>query len=147
MVSDVLRAFVAEHTGRAPGPLVLDTTFQLMADSRDAYSEADRFPPGARRALAADLDWGMGSYPDVVECEERCLLRDNVVLFNVSRPTIRGDEAVVSFPWHHNSGGLVRENRRVVKMRRSRDELWEVVDVLGCVRTTGGGSCALPSGR
>lgn len=144
VVSDVLRAFVAKHTGAPPGRLVLDTTLHFMAHSGDPYSEAEPFPSGERRALADDLDWGIGSYPEVVECEERCLLRDNLLLLNVSRPTIRGDTAVVSFSWHHNYRGVVRENRRVVEMIRTSGQQWKVVDVVGCIRSTAGGPCNLP---
>lgn len=145
-VSHVLRAFVAEHTGVPPGRLVLDTTLQLIAHWGDPYSEAEPFPPEERDALADELDWEVSRFSDVVACEQRCLLPNNMIVFNLSRPTIRGDRAAVSFSWHHNYAGVIRENRRVVEMVRTRGQQWQAVDVLGCIRSTAGGPCELPSG-
>lgn len=153
-VSEVLLAFVIEHTGEAAGPLVLDTTqHQLMAHSDDAHAKEKAEPFSAtfsaseRRTIAADLGWGIRSSAEVVECAERCLLPNNSILFNISKPTIVGDRALVSFSWHHNFAGVIRQNRRLVAMLRTHDQEWEVAAVLGCIRTTGGGPCDLLSGR
>ena len=139
---EIVKAFVLEHSDLG------DTRGVVLETRRSPHLQPDAehlpsFRDDEINEFATRFGWRVGTFEEWKDCEPGsgfCLLRDNVILVNVSRPSIRGDHAVVAVSWYNNRAGITRFNARLLKLKRDGDE-WRLAEVLECVHTVGGGPC------